>query len=715
MDASREQDIREFLAEAGNHIDEIEPLLISLGEGASGGEAKASVSTVFRGFHSIKGVSGFLSLFVIQEITHAAEELLQEVREDRVQADRPVVEALVTACDLLRKVLRGVADTGSDAAPEEEKRACLDALRRLLSGRGVPADGELETLGGESLESLPDDGMLFDFLRTPAVTKAFSAAVERTAGGAEDDLLAILDGKPPAGQVEECLRKLRRVKVNARALGYLALVRLCAAFEKSAPAICMDAGPVGADGRLLIFRALEAVRRLGRAPSPEEALLREASELAEGLDACSRACAGAVPRPPVPAAASPTAEKAEGPAVHAAASATGELRVNQQKLDRIIELIERLGATASSASLALQGDRIAAGGPGGKALKQICMLAESLQQMAISIRLVPLKPTFRKMARVISDVSSKLGKKVRLEVAGEETEVDKRAVEELVDPLVHIVRNAVDHGLEEPGRRAEAGKPETGTVSLQAWNQGGNVCISVSDDGRGLRTDRILEKAVSLGLCPRKPEDMSREEILSLILLPGFSTAEKITEVSGRGVGMDVVRQNILRMGGELALRSEEGKGTTVLITIPSENMLTECIMTGVGSSRYLLRLASVKETIRAQDGMRMVDPSGLESLLVRGSLYPLLRLNRLHGIPDAVGNLEDGYVCIVESRGERLALLVDRIIGKVQSAIKPFPASLGSVPGVSGFVVMGSESSDLGLVLDVNGLLEAGREVAHA
>lgn len=500
-----------------------------------------------------------------------------------------------------------------------------------------------------------------------------------------------------------------RLARNADAFGFPAASRCCQLLADSLSV------PRNADAGVdplelsAYFNACNALKPLLQAAAPTEPQLGQAdvalNDLALFHAAKEPAPAG---RPGIPAAPAPsqtgTGSAPASGAGNAASGAKAEIRVSLERLDKMVDLIEELGVVSTgvvSAAEAADDD---------DALKQTASklrkITEELQEITVSIRMVPLSTVFRKMIRLVGDVSSKLGKKARLEIVGEQTELDKDAVEALQDPLVHILRNCVDHGLESPEERAAAGKPETGIVRLQAWHSGGEAWISVSDDGKGISREKVFAKAVSLGLVAADAV-LSAPETLAFLFHPGFSLAKGVTEFSGRGVGMDVVKKNIQGLKGRVDLESEPGAGTTFLIRLPMANALTESMLVRVGSVKYVIRVASIRETFKPslQSVLRL--PNGDELVTLRGRRYPVVRLHLVHAIKDGETDLERGLIMIVENRGKQTGLFVDEVLGKIQAVIKTPPALLKSALTIAGCSIIGTASDAVALALDINALDE--------
>lgn len=347
-----------------------------------------------------------------------------------------------------------------------------------------------------------------------------------------------------------------------------------------------------------------------------------------------------------------------------------------------------------------------------KAARQHKKITDELHDTVMSIRMTPISATFQKMNRILRDMCKKLDKNVRLEITGEETEIDKNIVDHISDPLMHIIRNAIDHGIEPVDERITQHKDGQGTITLQAKKAGGNVLIIVRDDGKGLDKQKIIKKATENALINRPVKDLKDSEIFSLIFLPGFSTNDRVSEFSGRGVGMDVVTKNIRSIGGEVFVDSVPGKGTTVTIQVP----LTLAIMNGmiirVGKSVYTIPLSSIREFFKLKDEDIITDPDGNEMTMIRGECYPVLRLYEIYKVNTKIKDVSDGIIALVESEGKTLCVFADELIGEQQVVVKPLPGyikSFNRAKGVAGCTLLGDGS--ISLILDVSALINSCNE----
>ena len=339
-----------------------------------------------------------------------------------------------------------------------------------------------------------------------------------------------------------------------------------------------------------------------------------------------------------------------------------------------------------------------------KATSQLRRITNNLQDVVMSVRMVPLSLTFQKMNRIVRDMSRKVNKEVDLKIIGEETEVDKNIIEHISDPIMHIIRNSLDHGIETGEERLSKGKRKVGKITLEAQNSGGDVYIIVKDDGKGLDRDKILKKAIKNGLVDKETSNLTDKEIYSLILMPGFSTKENVTELSGRGVGMDVVVKNIEKIKGNISIDSQSNVGTIITIKIPLTLAIIDGMIIGVGDSKFTIPTVSIKESFRPKEGEIIIDPDGNEMIMVRNKSYPILRLHELLNIPASQESTEEGILITIESGSETVCIFANELIGEQQVVIKPLPKYMEQVRTLAGCTLLGDGS--ISLIIDIKGLI---------
>ncbi|MEA5060466.1 MAG: chemotaxis protein CheA [Candidatus Pelethousia sp.] len=382
------------------------------------------------------------------------------------------------------------------------------------------------------------------------------------------------------------------------------------------------------------------------------------------------------------------------------------LSVNVGKVDKLMDLVGEIVTTESMVikhpqvvDLHIESFE--------KQSRRLRQLTDELQDVVMSIRMVPISSTFRKMQRIVRDMSHKTGKEAELVLLGEQTEVDKNVIENLSDPLMHMIRNSMDHGLEPTEERLAKGKPAVGTIVLEARNTGGDVIITVTDDGQGLDREKLIKTAQEKGLTQKSESEISDREAYNFILLPGFSTNEQVTEFSGRGVGMDVVCSNVEKMGGTVSMDSEPGKSTTFTLQIPLTLAIIDGMDVQVGTEHYIIPILNIRESFELQPKDLIVAPDGTESIIIRGKCFLVRRLHQLFSVQTSKQGLQDGIMVLVESERGSICLFVDQIVGEQQAVIKPLPnfisRMLGRLPYISGCTILGNGS--ISLILDVNSL----------
>jgi two-component system chemotaxis sensor kinase CheA len=399
-----------------------------------------------------------------------------------------------------------------------------------------------------------------------------------------------------------------------------------------------------------------------------------------------------------------TASKAEGEHINKNGKQQSIISVNTSKLDMLLDLVGEIVISEAMVTKnpdlkGLQLDNFY------KASRQLTKLTNELQDIVMSIRMVPVSITFHKMNRIIRDMSKKLNKEVELQIVGEETEVDKNIIDHISDPLMHLVRNSLDHGIEETKERMALGKPEVGKITLEAKNAGGDVFIIVRDDGRGLDRRKIYDKAKKQGLVTRPESELSDKEVFSYILLPGFSTKDSVTEYSGRGVGMDVAKKNIDSIGGTIFIESIKGQETKISIKIPLTLAIIDGLEVSVCNGKYTIPINNIRESFKAKEDDIIADAEGNELIMIRGQAYPIYRLHKLLNIKTNITSISEGIMVMVEDDIRVGCLFVDSLIGEQQVVVKALPSYIKKTRGLAGCTILGD--GNISLILDVSGILE--------
>jgi len=688
-----------FFEESFEGLDVMENGLLNMDPGEVDPE---EINSIFRAAHSIKGGSGTFGFNNISEFTHVMETLLDEMRDGRRPVTADAVNVLLASVDVLREMLTA-AQEGAD--PDEARIAeQRGELERVLSGGGGEVEATKSTTDAPAAASAAEV--------TPVGWRIVFRPHQHLLRTGNDPL-RILREIADLGDLEVIcdISDLPPMSEFEPEDSYLSWeMRLDAPVDKSQ----IDE----------IFEWVEDDCDFAVVPIlPEGAVTAQAGPV-ESTDAP----AAEEKKPELKVADSPverrqTPDRRQNPdrrqggdrrssgAAKKGVGGSSSIRVDTGKIDSLINMVGELVITQSMLGMLGEDFSMDKLGRLREGLAQLDRHTRELQESVMQIRMLPISFTFSRFPRLVHDLSQKLGKKIELRMSGESTEVDKTVIEKIGDPLVHLVRNSVDHGIESPEERVAAGKPETGVVHLSAEHRGGNIVIEIRDDGRGLARDKILQKGIERGLV--RPEDnLSDKQIFELIFQPGFSTAEQVSDVSGRGVGMDVVRRNINELGGAIEIDSEQGKGSTITIRLP----LTLAILDGqsicIGSETYIVPLVSIIESIQVRPHMvRHVAGKG-ETFRLRDEYLPIVRMHEIFGIPDArASRIEDGIVVVVEAGGRKCGLFVDDLLGQQQVVIKSLEANYGRVEGLSGATILGDGS--VALILDIPGVMRLANELS--
>jgi two-component system chemotaxis sensor kinase CheA len=650
-----------FFDEADELLADMEQHLLDLVPEAPDSE---QLNAIFRAAHSIKGGAGTFGFTILQETTHLMENLLDEARRGEMQLNTDIINLFLETKDIMQEQLDAYKSSAEPDAASFEY--ICNALRQLA----LEAKGEASA---------------------PAVPAAKLSVV---------DAVAEPDTAPdaPAGKLRVVLSRLKENEVNLleEELGNLATLSNVVKGKDSLSAT-LDGG-IGQDD---IVAVLCFVIEADQIAFETEAAAVEAPAPAENTPAVVAAA------PALKAVPKETAAPARGEKPAARSSESTSIRVAVEKVDQLINLVGELVITQSMLAQrsneldpVTHGDLITSMG-------QLQRNARDLQESVMSIRMMPMEYVFSRFPRLVRDLAGKLNKQIELTLMGSSTELDKSLIERIIDPLTHLVRNSLDHGIELPENRVAAGKSPVGNLILSAEHQGGNICIEVTDDGAGLNRERILAKAISQGMAVN--ENMTDEEVGMLIFAPGFSTAEQVTDVSGRGVGMDVVKRNIQEMGGHVEIQSKQGAGTTIRILLPLTLAILDGMSVKVADEVFILPLNAVMESLQPREEDLHPLAGGERVLEVRGEYLPLVELWKVFEVDGAKTEATQGIVVILQSAGRRYALLVDQLIGQHQVVVKNLESNYRKVPGISAATILGDGS--VALIVDVSALQGLNRE----
>ncbi|MBR8224987.1 chemotaxis protein CheA [Burkholderia ambifaria] len=711
-----------FFDEADELLAQMEQLLLNLDVGSPDPE---DLAAIFRAAHSIKGGAATFGFSALTETTHILESLLDRARNHELTLTKEMVDAFLETKDVLSDQL---VDYRASAEPDAAAAATICAkLERLKaeSGAGAPAAVDVAP-AAPAVAAAPAPAPAAgsngapDHVVEQAVAAAHPAADVDADGPHLKITLVGVDPKDQALLTEE-LGNLGRIVGREEAGADLTLWLESDVSSDDITAVCCF---VIDDSQIRIARgtapaapaATPAAESLATpAAAPEPAARVEVFAQAPGAApaaAAPQAQPSAAAQPAPQAAPQPHAEPAAPAAAHhddkrprpagAAAGAEGSsIRVGVEKVDQLINLVGELvitqamlAETASAFDPALH-DRLFNG------MAQLERNARDLQEAVMSIRMMPMDYVFSRFPRLVRDLAGKLGKQVELVTFGQATELDKSLIERIIDPLTHLVRNSLDHGIETVDKRVAAGKDAVGQLVLSAAHHGGNIVIEVSDDGGGLNRERILAKAAKQGM--QVSDNISDDEVWQLIFAPGFSTAETVTDVSGRGVGMDVVKRNIQSMGGHVEISSQAGRGTTTRIVLPLTLAILDGMSVKVGSEIFILPLNFVMESLQPSNDDIYTVGNGERVVRVRGEYLPLVALHEVFSVEDARTDPTQGIVTIMETEGRRFAMLIDELVGQQQVVVKNLETNYRKVHGISAATILGDGS--VALIVDVAAL----------
>ncbi|MES2991473.1 MAG: chemotaxis protein CheW [Pseudomonadota bacterium] len=696
-----------FFEEAGENLDRMEAQLLEIDIAAADDE---ELNSIFRCAHSVKGGAATFGFADVAELTHQMETLLDKLRRHELTPTAPMVDVLLQSGDALRAQLARHQGAGGDPIDTTD---LLVSIRAMSAGQApTAAAAPLAPLAATSVPAaeappaVPAAAPAEPSPAGPALARELEVRVGPLADpGRADSLVELFKEITDLGTIEpidggqagDGIRRFRVITTSSDN-DLLDLFTFHVAREEVAllpmtEGYGFHAGSPGAPPAAELAHRDPGYGFFDNAPGAPAAAASAAT--AAGTTAPVPAADAA------PARVAPKADKAP-----AAALESSTLRVSVEKVDQLINLVGELVITqAMLAQNSKQIDpalyqQLAAG------LADLDRNTRDLQESVMSIRMIPMSMVFSRFPRMLRDLASKFGKKVEFVTQGEATELDKGLVEKITDPLTHLVRNSCDHGIEMPAERLAKGKPEHGTITLAASHQGGSILIEVRDDGKGLSRAKLLTKARERGI--DAPDSMTDAEVWSLIFAPGFSTADVVTDVSGRGVGMDVVKKNITALGGTVEIDSAEGYGMSVKVRLPLTLAIMDGMSVGVGDEVYILPLSSVIESFQVKaDTIKTIGGSG-RVIEVRDEFMPVLDLEQVFGVPRADFENAGGIMVVAEAEGGRVALLVDQLLGQQQVVVKNLEANYRRVNDISGATIMGD--GRVALILDVGSLVRRSR-----
>ena len=669
--------LEKFVQEGLDLLDTSESDLLNFGKSTGN---TSLLDSAFRNIHTFKGNCGFMSFADMQKVSHGVEAVLEGLRDGRTEPAEETLNVLLNSIDTLREGLIGLMQGRKGEI--EELEIVLTLLANLKPADKAPREKarkkdetvEINTKVAKRILLVEDD---------PSTQKLISKILTKKGlecfpcGSAEEALDLLNSGQ----KIDVCLTDITLpgmsgeefiTQVNAR-YHSIPLIALSGNKDRDLLKNLMKLEVYGfADKPInrnelleLVENAIEHyVRKQFQSGKSEENFKKDSSKL----------------------------------------KARQDIRVDLQKLDTLIDLVGELIIAEAMVTRhsELEGLEL----PGfERSAHRLHLITNELQDIAMAVRMVPVSATFKKMMRLVHDVSNKIGKPLKLQIKGEETEVDKAVVDMIADPLVHMIRNSADHGIEDPAERVKAGKSEQGTINLEAMQKASEVLIIVSDDGRGLNRGKILEKSKANGLIPDNGDSLSDDEVYQLIFEPGFSTAQEITDISGRGVGMDVVKKNIEKIKGRIEIKNNPGKGCAFIIHIPLTLATIEGMLVRVGKTKYTVPIVDIRESLRPDKSQITVRPDGQEFVKIRENLHPVFRLHELHNIQPEHRQLDQGILMVLDLLQGPVCLFVDAILHQVQTVIKHLSGYMGDVRGISGCNILGN--GEVALILDPESALK--------
>ncbi len=671
-----------YLEESFEGLDVMETGLLNLPPGVPDNE---KINEIFRAAHSIKGGSGTFGFNEIAGFTHVLETLLDEMRDGRREVTQDSVDAMLAAVDILRDMLTKLQNhepIDEERANEVQKRMEVilgssenDSPEDGSSEAEVPADGEWK------IQLLPEKELLQTGNEPIRIFRELETLGTLTVEASLEDLPDISLFQP------ESLYLKWNLTLSGDSVTEEAIKEV---FEW-----------IDGDGAEIILTPPSATKV--EAESTIEASVKPVEAAPEPVKKASKG------KTKTEVNKKPSSKKSATSTATSAPKQEGSIRVDLSKIDQMVNLVGELVITQSMLSqFGEYAEEASAGYPDGdfawvdklkEGLTHLERHTRELQESVMNIRMLPVSFAFNRMPRIVHDVSQKLGKEIDLVMEGESTELDKTMLEQLTDPLVHIVRNSIDHGVETPDVRIAAGKPGMGTVKMAAFHQGGNIMIQITDDGAGIDHEVIEAKAIEKGVI-EEDHNLTQDEIINLIFHAGFSTAEVVSDISGRGVGMDVVRRNIKSLGGSVDVKTKLGEGSVFTISLPLTLAILDGQLCTVGSQTFVFPLLSIIESIQVDKSLVKGIAGEKELYKLRDSYIPVIRLHDKLGVDDAKKDLSEGLLVVVESSGQRAGIFVDDLLGQQQVVIKSLENNFMKISGVAGATILGDGS--VSLILDV-------------
>lgn len=674
-----------FITEAYELLDEMEQKLLAIDVDEPDNE---EINAIFRCAHSIKGGAGAFGFSRLIAFTHVAEFLLDAIRNHQIALTRDIIDALLESVDVISAFLAS-AQSGEEAVEgiEDELKASLENLNKVNGNDVVEEEDEYGIFDEAALDEV--------FASNKRVVRKFSIFFKP-----EKDLF--LSGNEPLFIIKE-LSRLGEME-------YKTDISKLPSLEGLDPLECYISWNISITTDQDISRIKEVFEFVEGECQLDIELLEELQDNSVATAVDDEAAFGLFDDEPAPVkvevtpkgqgvVSKPLVEKAIGNKNSGKAPAVSSLRVDIDKIDKMVNMVGEIVITQAMIMQRLKEVPAEYSESLNKGIDELSRYTRDLQEAVMSVRMQPVKSVFSRLPRIVRDISKKLGKKVNIIMQGESTEIDKTVIEQLADPLVHMIRNSVDHGIESPQKRLEKGKPEEGTIVLSADNSGGRILIEIKDDGAGINREKVKQIAIEKGIIA-EDANISNEEIDLLIFAPGFSTAAEVTDVSGRGVGMDVVRKNIKDLGGDFEVDNRPGEGLTFLISLPLTLAILDGMIIAVGQEKYIIPINSIIETMQVSRS-EINNVKGNDSVInVRGEFIPLVSLSAIFDVQNTAEESSKLLVVLVEYARNKLGIIVDELLGQQQVVIKNLEENSDPVEGISGATILGD--GNVSLILDI-------------
>lgn len=670
----REPMLEMFVFETTQLIEQLELIMINSEKTKSLNES--DVNEIFRIMHTIKGSSAMMMFNNISKLAHSVEDLFFYIRENKNlnMNYSKLVDIVLGSMDFIKtemvKIQDGLEADGDVSELEAVIKGFLSELKSMASSEEVPEKNEIK----ESVQK----------------EQKFYIPRDKIKEGAGNNFYVEIHFE------EDCEME------NIRAFTVIHNLKSITEDIMHIPEDIIEsddtAEVIKKDGFKIYFKSAASKEEIETELSKTIFLKSMRVELLDEKDK-EKAAVNKEKLQDKPASVNQGADLKEAKKENKAVSRQSIINVNVDKIDKLLDL---LGELVISEAMVIQNPDLTGLQLDNfqKASRQLRKITDELQDIVMSIRMVPLSSTFQKMNRIVRDMSKKLNKEVELELIGEETEVDKNIIENISDPLMHLIRNSIDHGIEEREERLKNGKAYKGKITLEAKNSGGDVWIFIKDDGSGINKEKVLKKAREHGLINKPDNELSDKEIYACIFMAGFSTKDEVSEYSGRGVGMDVVVKNIEKIGGKVFIDSESGKGTTISIKIPLTLAIIDGMNIRVGNSRYTIPINLIKESFRLDKKNLILDPHGQEITVVRGQSFNIIRLHELFNVKTNVKDIDEGIIVMVEDEEKRACIFADELLGQQQVVVKALPSYIKKVKGIAGCTLLGDGA--ISLILDV-------------